>query len=318
MSDIEKYIVNDPTPQDLVEINSALAKSEQYVSEIIVGADDIKATNDKIIALVESANHQKDNKVGWFSGKATAIESLQKLADFQADAISDLWNYQQLIFKQFTKLSETSNKLLFLGVANAAVTRALIEQLKTKSSKHLSEDARRHLLNVVKDLERQADAQDRINRLRDATSSAINNEAQNRRSDIANVQASIDNAKVSIAALISDETQKRIEVVRSISASLKEIKETYALASSLNQEQSDRISAINKLSREISELESKMTSYNASIEATIHCSSESHSAKEELLQNEIARLQSKNKIATWIAVIATVLSLLSIFANLLF
>lgn len=318
MSDIDKYIVANPTPEDLVEINSALTKSEQYVNEIIVCADDIEETNSKIQSLVELANNQKDNKVSIFSGKKTAIESLQALADFQADAIKDLWKYQKLVFEQFSKLSETSNKLLFLGVANAAVTRALIEQLKTKSSKKLSEDARRHLLNVIKDLERQADAQDRINRLREATSSAISNEAQNRRLDIANIQVSIDRVKESTSFLINDETQKRMEAIRGLYDSLNEIKQSYALASSLNQEVKNRITALDNLKARLTELESKLVNYNKSLEESVRYALDSHSAKEELLQNEINRLQSKTNISIWIAIIALLLSILSFCTSSVF
>lgn len=338
MSNLTKYIVTEPSPEDLVEIKSALVKSDEFVSEIILSADEIATTNGKIERLIKTANQQKDNKVGLFSGKKTAIESLQMLAEFQADTIQDLWNYQKLVFEQFTKLSETSNKLLFLGVANAAVTRAVIDQLKTKTSKPLSEDARRHLLNVIKDLERQADAQDRINRLRDKTSSAIQNESQNRKTDIGAVYTFIEDGKKSIIALISNETQKRSEAIHEISGVLNDIKgkyalssslkqeakeradairklndalnrfqEMYALESSLSQEHKERVQAIEELKSVITDANNKLTSYNDSIAQSIQKESEIHYAKEEQLHNEIAHLKSRNKISIWIGIAACLL-----------
>ena len=207
MSNLDKYVINNPTPEEVTEIKSVLAKSEDLVSEIILSTDKIEETNKKIKLLVESASQQKENKIGFWSGKKIAIESLQEFADQQADSISELWENQKVVFEQFEKLADTSNKLVFLGVANAAVTRALIEQLKTKSSKSLSEDARRHLLNVIKDLERQADAQDRITRLRDATSSAISKESEDRKTDIEKVNVSIDNLKDYFYELLKKKVQ---------------------------------------------------------------------------------------------------------------
>lgn len=284
MSNIDKYVINDPKPEEVAEIKSVLAKSDDLVSEIILSSEKIERTNKKIKLLVESASQQKEKKVGFWSGKKIAIESLQEFADQQADSISELWENQQLVFEQFEKLAETSNKLVFLGVANAAVTRALIEQLKTKSSKSLSEDARRHLLNVIKDLERQADAQDRINRLRDTTSSAISKESEDRKTDIKKVNSSIDNVKDYFFKLLKEERSKRIA-------------------------EFERFQTL------MTVLESDMSNMNATINDTIRSSNESHSAKEELLQNEITQLQSKNKVSMWIGIVASLVAFISLILN---
>lgn len=311
MSNLEKYIVNNPSPEELAEIKSALTKSDEFVNEIIVSADKIEETTEKINNLVSLANQQKENKVGFWSGKKTAIESLQALADFQADAINELWQNQQLVFDHFARLSETSNKLVFLGVANAAVTRAIIDQLKTKSSKSLSEDARRHLLNVIKDLERQADAQDRINRLRESTSCDISKEAEERRKNINDVKEIVIEIKDSISHKLDNEIANRISELQKLLDSINEIKATYALTSDLSLESQERIASFSTYNALISELETKINSYKASLSDLIRNYNDEHSSIEENLRNEISELRSKNKVAIGIGIIATLLTLVS-------
>lgn len=318
MSNLEKYVVNDPTPEELAEIKSALTKSDEFVNEIILSADIIEETNKKINNLVSLANQQKEKKVGLWSGKKTAIESLQALADFQADAINELWKNQQLVLDHFAKLSETSNKLVFLGVANAAVTRAIIDQLKTKSSKSLSEDTRRHLLNVIEDLERQADAQDRINRLRESTSRDISKEAEERRKNIDDVKNIIIEIKDSISLTIDNEIAIRVSEIQKLHDSINEIRETYALTSALSIETQERIASISTCNALISELENKLNSHYASLSDLIRNSNEEHSSIEDHLRNEIKGLRSKNKVAIWIGIIATLLALVSNLAYFIF
>lgn len=318
MSNIENYFVNNPSQDELVDIKSALTKSDEFVSEIILSADKITETNNKIKDLVTLANQQKENKVGFWSGKKTAIESLQALADFQADAVNELWENQKLVFEQFTNLSETSNKLVFLGVANAAVTRALIEQLKTKSSKNLSEDARRHLLNVIKDLERQADAQDRINRLRDSTFSAITKEAEDRKKGIDDINTLIRSTQDAFFASFEKERADRLSEIQELRGLINEIKATYALASSLSLENQERIATFEKCNSLIVGLESKLNNYQATLSETIRCYNDAHSAKEELLQNEIGQLKYKSKISFWICIGASLLAFVSLLSNFFF
>ncbi len=318
MGNLENYTVYDPTTNDVEEINSALAKSDNLVNEIILSADKIEETNDKIKRLVETARQQKGKKVGFWSGKKIAIESLQEFADLQADTINDLWLNQKLVFEQFSKLSETSNKLLFLGVANAAVTRALIEQLKVKSSKSLSEDARRHLLNVIKDLERQADAQDRINRLRDYTRSAIIKESEDRKKCIEDVNVLISGVQDRFFTLLEKERANRLSEMQDLLNSLNEIKATYALESSLALEIQERIAMFERCSSLILELESKMNNSQEILSETIRSSNEAHYKKDELFHNDFKQLKSKTKITSCISIIASLLAFISLLSRFFF
>ena len=59
MNNIDKNVVNDPTPEEVAEIKSVLAKSDGLVSDIIFRSDKIKEINDKILLLVKSASQQK-------------------------------------------------------------------------------------------------------------------------------------------------------------------------------------------------------------------------------------------------------------------
>ena len=324
MNNIEKYVANNPSQSEIAQIRSAIAESDQLAQEIIIGADAIKETNDKIQALIQTANSQKENKVGFFSGKKTAIESLQSLADFQADTISDLWNYQKLTFQQLTQLAETSNKLIVLGVANAAVTRAVIDQLKSKTKAPLSEDARRHLFSVIKDLERQADAQDRISRLRenveklaDVTANSIQNESNERKIEFSGLKKAIEylESTSTTSEALAHEIEIREDNFKQLIVAIENLSNTAATSEALSNEVRLRKNDIKQVMSAIEDVRITISSSNASILKQIEESNNSHSTKFDLVNEEISCLKTKNKHTLYIGIFALVLAICSIIAN---
>lgn len=144
--------------------------SDKLVQDIIISTDEVNETKNKINGLMEKAKLAKEKKPGFFKGKIEAIEALQEVVCDQSDMINDIWVYNTQMVNQINSLTESTKKLIFLSVQNASYTRAIIEQLKSKTKKPLNERARAHLIEVIKDLERQADVQDRLTRMRNEIS----------------------------------------------------------------------------------------------------------------------------------------------------
>lgn len=306
MNNLEKYMVITPTTVDVSEIKNALEKSDKFISNIIVSVDEVEKTSKKINELVLLASDVKEKKVSRFFGNKGVIESLQSVADFQADIVNELWGYQQKMFDQFKNLADNSNNLIMLGVANAAVTRAIIEQLRIKTSQSLSEEAQKQLFNVIHDLERQADAQDRISRLREKVdglgqvlSQELNDEKQNRLNDIQILHNSIYEVESSLKKEISfikseamqlklhTETRNSLYLERfdSIASQIKEVSEIFK-------------TEIDGLHQGITDLKSKQNTNIAN------------------LRQDINALQSKSKKTFWIGVSAIMIALTSIILHL--
>lgn len=172
----------------------ALEKSNVLVDKIICSDKEIEKSNDNITRMLDKAKETKAKKVGIWSGKIVAIEALQEAAVSQANNIEMLWDYQKKSFEQMDSMASNMRKLFVLGVGNAAYTRAIIEQIKTRSHGNLSESARKQLLDVIRDLEKQADINDRFDRLK-ASTIAYRKEAEER---VSKLEASLNHVRTTI------------------------------------------------------------------------------------------------------------------------
>lgn len=144
------------------------------IDEVSIKLDCISAidknltlSKDKVNNALEKAKKAKNKKVGIFSGKKDAIESLQDAVLVQAEATENLFANQEEMHKQIKKISEITKGLFVIGVSNAAHTRAIVQEIKNKTKGNLTDEARNQLLGVIQDLERQADICDRIDRIKD-------------------------------------------------------------------------------------------------------------------------------------------------------
>lgn len=137
------------------------------VEDIAVSATQLKEAEDRYKSLLEQAEKAKEQKIGIFSGKKVAIETLQDVVLDQANMINDLWLWHTKSLDQLKKLTESVQKLFFISTTSAAFTRAIIQELKNKTNGPITEAARIQLVNVIKDLERQADVHDRLNRIKE-------------------------------------------------------------------------------------------------------------------------------------------------------
>jgi hypothetical protein len=73
-------------------------------------------SKDKVNNALEKAKEAKDKKVGIFSGKKDAIESLQDAVLVQAEATENLFANQEEMHKQIKKISEITKGLFVIGV----------------------------------------------------------------------------------------------------------------------------------------------------------------------------------------------------------
>lgn len=129
----------------------------------------LKQADLKIQSALDKSKKAKEKAVHWYTGTTDVIESLQEASVAQAQATTDLYNAVQESHKVMIKMAECNQKLFLATVSNAAYIRAVIVQLKKKLSKEqetLTEDAKIQLLNVICDLERQADIYDKFERLK--------------------------------------------------------------------------------------------------------------------------------------------------------
>lgn len=127
-------------------------------------------TSANVQNALDKAKEAKSKTPGYFSGKIVAIEALQEAVLTQANVTEDLYDNQKVLHEQIMQLSENTKKLFVLGVSNMAYTRAIISRLKTKTKEPLTETARQQLLGLITDLENQADAYDKITRLKNNVS----------------------------------------------------------------------------------------------------------------------------------------------------
>lgn len=129
----------------------------------------LEHANGKIQSALDKSKEAKDKVIHWYSGTTDAIKSLQEASVAQAEATTDLYNAVQESHNVMIRMAKSNQKLFLASVSNAAYIRAVIAQLKKRSSAEqssLTEEARNQLLNVIRELERQADIYDKIERLK--------------------------------------------------------------------------------------------------------------------------------------------------------
>ena len=152
---------NDINQSEIKQITNGL------VEDIAVSANQLKEADDRYKSLLEQAEKAKEQKIGIFSGKKVAIETLQGIVLDQSKMINDLWLWHTESLKHLKKLTEKVQTLFFISATSAAFTRAIIQELKNKTNGPITEAARIQLVNVIRDLERQADVHDRLNRIKE-------------------------------------------------------------------------------------------------------------------------------------------------------
>lgn len=145
------------TPSEVKRISKGL------IDDIAISSTQLNEADTKYKYLLDQANKAKEKKVGLFSGKKAAIETIQEVVVEQANMINDLWEWHKKSLNHLKKLTESVHKLMFISTTSAAFTRAIIQELKNKTNGPLTKAAREQLVGVLRDLERQVDAHERIN-----------------------------------------------------------------------------------------------------------------------------------------------------------
>ncbi|MBD5182516.1 MAG: hypothetical protein HDS99_01815, partial [Bacteroidales bacterium] len=139
---------NDINQSEIKQITNGL------VEDIAVSANQLKEADDRYKSLLEQAEKAKEQKIGIFSGKKVAIETLQGIVLDQSNMINDLWSWHTESLKHLKKLTKSVQTLFFISTTSAAFTRAIIQELKNKTNGPITEAARIQLVNVIRDLER--------------------------------------------------------------------------------------------------------------------------------------------------------------------
>lgn len=184
--------------------SEALSEIEKTFSFIQISDKQKQDSEEKIQGALNKANEVKDLKHGFWSGRDVTISALQELSAQQAEIISDLWDAHKRTFENLSEISNGMRRLFLIGVANSAFTRSIIDHLRTKSEVgNLTEDARNALLGVIKDLEAQADAQNKIQRLKERVNAlqdtcATHEDIEQLSADFGSVKEDLDKRLISV------------------------------------------------------------------------------------------------------------------------
>ena len=161
--------------QTFNEFNFSINELPKVISEAVVNAGKIdkqyKNAKSKAEAAKRDAAEASTKKAGFsFRGKnkEEAILALQKTAESQSEALSQIVEAIKELFEEQEKMANAMRYLFALGAMNIAANRMVVRELELKlknaSKERLSNAARQELRNVILQLRAQEDIQNKLNR----------------------------------------------------------------------------------------------------------------------------------------------------------
>lgn len=151
--------------------------AEQLPIVISESMGSLKAIQQKIHETQRKAKDAKEKavtawhvKVGFFHRTTPALEALQSAGKCQSEALIDLSECQELLFKQQYILAQCTRLLFMLCCANIANARIAVKEIQMRlqeaSQEEISEMARNELQKTVQQLKQQIDLLEQHDRLK--------------------------------------------------------------------------------------------------------------------------------------------------------
>ncbi len=161
--------------QTFNELYSSIEELPKVISETVINVGEIdkqcKNAESKAEAAKRDAAEASTKKAGFSIGgknKEKAILALQKTAESQSEALSQMVEAIKVLFEGQEKMANAMRYLFALGAmsiaANRMVVRELELKLKNASKERLSDAARQELRNVILQLRAQEGIQNKLNR----------------------------------------------------------------------------------------------------------------------------------------------------------